>query len=231
MIATAFRIGVAVTSVALAHTAAALEACGELRNSFGPWDYRAAPKAALENVETNHFDTGVEGLAKGVTGSLGGDLSYTLRVFPNHPRALLAMMRLSFKENREKPRGSIYTVECWFDRAVRFTPNDASVRVLYGVYLIRKGDKNEAVTQLKEAEGLAGDDPNVPYNLGLAYFDLGDYDKALEQAHRAYALGFPLPGLRHKLQEAGRWRDPVSSAVGPQQEAATRDGSLPSKKE
>ncbi|MGH7178222.1 MAG: tetratricopeptide repeat protein [Tepidisphaeraceae bacterium] len=115
---------------------------------------------------------------------------------------------MSFKENRVKPRGSTYTVECWFDRAVRFTPNDGAVRVLFGIYLLRQGEKQRAITQFEEAQRLAGDDPNIPYNLGLAYFDLGDYEKALAQAHRAYALGFPLPGLRHKLQQAGKWREP-----------------------
>jgi tetratricopeptide (TPR) repeat protein len=61
------------------------------------------------------------------------------------------------------------------------------------------------VRRFKEANGLLGDDLNVHYNLGLAYFELKDYDQALEHAKRAYALGHPLPGLRDKLKRAGKW--------------------------
>ena len=45
-------------------------------------------------------------------------------------------------------------------------------------------------------------------DLGLAYADLKQYDKALESAHRAYGAGFPLPGLKNKLKRAGKWREP-----------------------
>jgi hypothetical protein len=45
------------------------------------------------------------------------------------------------------------------------------------------------------------------------YFDLKDYDKSLEHAQIAYAQGFPLPGLKHKLQKAGKWREPPPVAA------------------
>ena len=60
---------------------------------------------------------------------------------------------------------------------------------------------------MEEARRLSGDSPNVNYEkLGLAYFELKDYDKALEAAQKAYGAGFELPGLRNKLQEAGVWK-------------------------
>jgi tetratricopeptide (TPR) repeat protein len=192
----------------------AFEACGELKNPFGPFDYRIARPEDKDVVERRHFTPRVEHLVQGQTVTHpGGDIEYTLRVFPNHPRALFAMVRLGEKENRDKPIGSPYTISCWFDRAIRFTPNDGSVRLVFGIYLSRKGRNREAIEQLQAAQKLGGDPANVHYNLGLAYFDLKEYEKSLEHAAAAYDLGFPLAGLRNKLRQVGKWRDmPVPSA-------------------
>lgn len=188
--------------------AMAFEPCGELRNAYGPFDYRTE-KPKLEIVEGAHFLPFVENLTRGNTSTTpGSDIDYTLRASPNHHRALLAMMKLAQKEKREKPIGSRYTVACWLDRAERFAPNDGVVKMLYGTYLLQKGKAEEAKKKLEEALELAGDDANTYYNLGLAYFELKDYDKALASAHKAYRLGFQLPGLRHKLEKVGRWRKP-----------------------
>ena len=55
------------------------------------------------------------------------------------------------------------------------------------------------------ADELLPDDMNVQYNLGLAYFRLKDYDKALFHAQRAYARGAQLPGLERMLRNVGKW--------------------------
>jgi tetratricopeptide (TPR) repeat protein len=78
---------------------------------------------------------------------------------------------------------------------------------------MKRGKSRDAVEQLEAAQAQVGNDSNVYYNLGLVYFDLKDYEKALESAHKAYAGGFPLPGLRNKLERAGVWReDPALAA-------------------
>jgi hypothetical protein len=41
------------------------------------------------------------------------------------------------------------------------------------------------------------------YNIGLLYFDMGDYAKAVEHARVAYNAGYPLVGLRKKLIDQG----------------------------
>jgi tetratricopeptide (TPR) repeat protein len=189
----------------------AQEVCGSLHNAYGPFDYRTQ-KTKLEIVERVHFLPYVESLKRGNTFTTpGGDIDYTLRASPNHHRALLAMIRLSEKEKREKPTGSRYSVLCWLERAERFAPDDAMVKVLYGSYLVKRGKAEEAIKKLEEAFALADDNANVYYNLGLAYFDLKEYDKALASAHKAYQLGFHLPGLRNNLVKAGKWRDLQSS--------------------
>ena len=82
------------------------------------------------------------------------------------------------------------------------------VKVLHGVFLLRSGSRTEAIAKLEQAAVLDSGDANIDYNLGLAYFDVGQYEKSLQSAHRAYAAGFPLPGLREKLKRAGKWRAP-----------------------
>jgi tetratricopeptide (TPR) repeat protein len=97
-------------------------------------------------------------------------------------------------------------VPCYFDRAIRFAPDDGMVRMILGMYLFKSGNKDEALKQLKQAEKLEANNANLHYNLGLLYFDLKDYDESLAHAKKAYALGFNLPGLRSKLQSVNKWQ-------------------------
>ena len=181
--------------------------CGSLENGFGPFDYRTATEKQRETVERYHFTEQVEQLRKGQsTTRIAGDLGYTLRAFPNHPRALAAMAELARREKASQPRGSQYTVSCWFERALRFKPDDGMVRVVYGITLLKAGQRDQAIQELHKADAMLPDNANVNYNLGLAYLDAKDYDKALTHAKRAYELGFPLPGLRDQLKKAGKWQ-------------------------
>ena len=182
--------------------------CGSLKNHYGPYDYRTSGPVQRELVESNHFTHKVESLRGGNTSiTAGGDLTYTLQVYPNHHRALMAMMKLTVRERTDRPRDSAWSMACWFDRAERFRPDDQLVKVLHGIYLTRKGEKGDAVKKLDEAMAQGVPSPNTDYNMGLAYADLGQYEKALVSAHRAYAAGFPLAGLRNKLKRAGKWRE------------------------
>jgi tetratricopeptide (TPR) repeat protein len=181
--------------------------CGDLRNGHGPFDYRVATMEERKLVEDWHFNSNIQRYIARPTNTLGGDVDYTLRAFPNNHRALLFMMNLSVREKLEKPRGARYTVACYFDRAIRFRPDDGQVRMLHGLYLLRRGDKARAIGELKLAAELTGEDPNVFYNLGLAYFEIGDFEKSLRFAKKAYALGFPLKGLKNMLIRANKWND------------------------
>lgn len=190
--------------------------CGDFHNNYGPYDYRTnADKHAI--VENFHFNSDVENLRKGMTVTYpGGDISYVLRAFPNHPRALDAISRLGVKEKAAKPRGSTYSVDCWFERAMRFRSDDGVVRMLYGIHLLRVGQSNEAIKRLEEARKINPADANILYNLGLGYVQVKNYERALESAHAAYALGFPMQGLKNQLKRAGKWREP--SSVGTETE-------------
>lgn len=183
--------------------------CGSLSNGGnGPYDYNFPPEKKIQIVESAHFTPRVESLVGGNTSQgAGGDLAYTLMVFPNHPRALMAMSNLEFKGKTPNPVGARYSVPCWFDRALRFRPDDAQVHMIYGVYLLKKGKHSDAVTHLEKAASGVTENGNLHYNLGLAFFQLKDFEKSLQHAKKAQELGFDLPGLRNKLEKAGMWRE------------------------
>ena len=184
--------------------------CGDLVNgNFGPFDYRTAPKATKDIVESAHFTTDVETLRAGSSNvNIAGDLAYTLGVFPNHPRALLAISNLGLRQKVTKPTGAKWTVDCYFDRAIRWQPDDQLVRLVYGIHLINRGQKDAARAQLAIAEQNQLDQASFQYNLGLAFLNVDDTERALAHAWRAYALGYELLGLRRRLEKLGKWRDP-----------------------
>ena len=203
--------GLVATSLPMAQ---AYEVCGPLENAYGPFDYRTSRKQ-LAIVEKYHFTQSVEMLQSGHTGSIGGDLDYTLRASPNHPRALMALSKLALRQKSEHVRGAQYSVECYFDRAIRFAPNDGTVYMIYGTYLFKVGKKEKALDEFNIAETYAEDNANLHYNLGLVYLDAKEYDKALLHAHKAYELGFPLAGLKNKLIAAGKWQEDASKPAAP----------------
>lgn len=189
--------------------------CGPLTNGYGPFDYRT-DRDKLPIVTGAHFTPEVESLVRGNTSSTpGGDIDYTLRAIPNNHRALISMMRLGEKEKTPKPSGSRYTVECWFDRAIRFRPDDSIVRMIYSTYLNKNGRVPEATSQLETATTYAKDNAFTHYNIGLHYFDLQNYGQALIQAHKAIELGFTQTALRGKLQSVGKWTEPAEPATAP----------------
>jgi tetratricopeptide (TPR) repeat protein len=198
-----------VVAMLMAHSASAVTPnfCGDLKNAFGPFDYRkrASNPAQLDIVERVHFTPEVENGIKGASGSIGDDLSYTLRAWPNHHRALSAMATIALRTKAFQLRGAKYPVECWFDRAIRFTGDDAAVHAIYANYLAQVGNSKLAFEQLKIAAALAPDSAPILYNLGLAYLQVKDYDNAVLYAKQAYAMDFPLPGLKNKLIAAGKW--------------------------
>jgi Tfp pilus assembly protein PilF len=195
-----------VSHIASAQTS--YSSCGSLENAYGPFDYRKERNGKLHVVEAFHFTPNIESLIRGNSGPLGGELDYTLRASPNHHRALLAMVRLVERLKTPQPTGSHYTIDCWFDRALRFQPDDTTVRMIFATYLSDNNRKAEAIEQLERADATAGDNAFTHYNIGLVYFDLKEYERATQQAHKAMALGFEWTTLREMLEKAGHWKPP-----------------------
>jgi Flp pilus assembly protein TadD len=71
--------------------------------------------------------------------------------------------------------------------------------------LLKAGKVDKALEQLQQAVELQPENPSANYNLGLLYVQKKDYEQARTYAKKAYELGFPLPGLKNQLKQAGKW--------------------------
>lgn len=214
--------------------------CGvlALQGRFGPYDYRAnkyipestygSHRALLSIVEGAHFTPEVESLLRGKSAALpGSDIAYTLHAFPNHHRALIAVATLSEKEKKARPTNTPYEVECWFKRAVTFRPDDNIVRLIYASFLSTQSRQSEAVQQLEFVASNAGDNAFTYNNIGMVYFDMKDYDKALAFAHKAYDLGLGIPTLKEQLIKVNKWTEPSNSSSGEIQSSSNSKPELP----
>lgn len=186
--------------------------CGQLANGYGPFDYRKERGKALGIVDAYHFNSDVRNLRKGQSGSLGGDLDYILRASPNHHLALATIsewgVRLKTKEPPTLPR----SIDCYFERASRFQPDDHLVRLLYANFLQRMNLKAEALAALEPLEKLDDLQAFTHQNLGMLLLDLGEPERALVQAWKSQELGWARPGLKERLERAGQWREPPAPA-------------------
>lgn len=212
---------IAAASLSIGSPAFGASSCPPLRHGYGPYDYRTATPDQRRLVEGAHFFSAVENLesnakhpSKGYIVVPGSEIDYTLRAFPNHMRALYALARLGIRDNTDSPPGVKAPIPCYFENSVTFRPDDVRARVIYGIYLAKRGRPAEAIEQLKIAKEAGELDANTSYNMGLILLDLGRKEEALEAAHHAYRLGFPLPGLKNRLQREGAWREPIEPIDG-----------------
>jgi tetratricopeptide (TPR) repeat protein len=94
--------------------------------------------------------------------------------------------------------------------AITAQPNQAAPYVILALLYRDQGKKKDALDTLTQANTVTeGQSAEVLYNLGLVELELGDTQSATAHARQAYALGYPLPGLKKKLQAAGAWSDPA----------------------
>lgn len=167
-----------------------------------PMDYRLeSPRLAM--VETYHFTRNVEFLVKPIFQNFGSSIAYTLHGYPNHIRALATLVRLGEREKTNKPAGADYTIDCYFDRALRFTPDDHVVRMLYADYLGKKGRREDAVRMADVVDTQAADDPLTRRNLGLLYLELAEPQKASAQLGKADPQDLAMVALRQALERRG----------------------------
>ena len=136
------------------------------------------------------------------------------------------MMNLGVRVKSSQPQGAQYTVECYFKRALMFRPDDQVARMLYAKFLATSGRKAEALRNLEYTAEKVTDNPLTHYNIGLLLLEMGEFEKAVTQAHLAQKLGFEGRQLREKLQAAGKWSEPAvpSPASAASAASAPADG-------
>lgn len=184
--------------------------CRGKRFNFGPFDYRTASQATKDLVESYHFTPESENFIVPDHGNFSGDFAYTLNAFPNHHRALRALIRLETEiiPNADpdyfpgRYEMKVKTI-CYLQRAVAFAPKDAQVQMLMGYYLHTIGKLEDAEAWYRQVIEAHPDASEAYYNLGLLLVETEKFDAAIAAAQKAYELGYPLPGLRKKLEESG----------------------------
>jgi len=159
-------------------------------------------KANMVNAHHFHLQPAFDAMKTGNWRSAWENFEFILRFAPNSPQALNGISQLCVL----KWKSPLCDADSWFDQAIAINPSIATTWVLYGIHLQRKKLPDQAVEKFKHALELRPDDINGHYNLGLAYFDMKDYDNANKQAQMSYALGAPLPGLREMLKRVGAWK-------------------------
>jgi tetratricopeptide (TPR) repeat protein len=176
------------------------QANGGPSSQFGPYDYRdpanrTGPSNPLHLVESNHFNTDVATLTQGLSASVAGDISYTLRAFPNHHRALQSLANMGLRDKKLQISGMAFTIPCFFIRAKSFAPTDGMVNAVYSYYLANMNQNDLALTEVEQAIKNAANNARVYYEVGLAYYYLGNYSKAQEYSKLAKNRGSTAVGL------------------------------------
>ena len=203
--------------------------------AFGPFDYTdktysipglytehgSSQESPLRFVEKAHFTHNVEMLIKGRTGVLPTDIDYTIRAFPNHHRALWAMIKFELMFLKKGAgRNAIIQItkpynptkipppECYLNRAIKFDPEDPVLYMLYGLDLHKRGLLTYALKYYKESErvykesdGSVKENAELYYDMGLLYVDMKNYKEAKKYAKKAYILHYPLMGLKKALDD------------------------------
>ncbi|MET0106820.1 MAG: tetratricopeptide repeat protein [Sedimenticola sp.] len=181
--------------------------CRGKRQGFGPYDYlnRSVLKGELIIVEGSHFTPEVEALVRGKTGVEPlSDTDYTLRAWPNHHRALNSVTRYHFQQKKKGIRLPT-PPECYYMRAINFSPKDATTYMLYAMYLHKSGKMDDAEEKYNKALEIKPNDIQIHYNYGLYLVDRKRFEDAKHHAEIVYSYSFPLSGLKNKLRNAGYW--------------------------
>ncbi len=169
--------------------------------AYGPYDYtngshRGEP---LSLVEQAHFTLAEDRLKPRRSGGIPamlGDINYTIRAFPNHHRALYAVVRYQLQPHKISLENK---VECYLQRAIGYKPQDGVLYMLTGIYNHRLERYDMALDNYLIAEKNLPESGELSYNIGLVYEAMGQRDNARDYALKAKALEYPLTGLYRKL--------------------------------
>jgi tetratricopeptide (TPR) repeat protein len=205
-------IGAAQTSRVPPRTRASedLPVCAQVIEVGSVVDYRTRDSTAqlrwnIQDIKLAHYDPAVKRMQRGeYSHSVMADLDFLLRHWPNHLPGLEALTQYDLGGGKVYGFAPAY---CYFKRAREFAPDDAGVLLHEGYYFWKKKNKVRAIETYETALAVDPSSVDAHYNLGLLYFESGEYDKAVVHARAAYDAGYPLPGLKRKLQQAGYWAE------------------------
>ncbi|MDA8381965.1 MAG: tetratricopeptide repeat protein [Betaproteobacteria bacterium] len=171
------------------------------------FDYYATDPHSVHRIAVvmqYHWNPALRCMAQNRYVCAHNQLDFILRWVPDDPQALMLMLGLALRAHR--PQDAMPYLQA----ALRFCPRCAAVHAVDAIFLADTGQTVRAVRQYQKSLALNPDAADVHYDLGLALFSEKRYRSANEEAHRAYALGSTLAGLRLKLEKVGAWK-PVAA--------------------
>lgn len=197
------------------------DACQGGNIQYGPYDYTNSDHKSknLQIVEEYHFSKDIEMLINGVPNSLAGggsysipgSIDYTLMAFPNHHRALNAILNYQLiyksqidskaKENVRSP------VECYLQRAIHFSPKDIASYLIYTSYLRKTKHMQETEAVYQKALKIAPEESALRHSYGLFLVELKKYPEAMEQARIIYGKKYKRQKLKQVLEKSGHWQN------------------------
>ena len=94
--------------------------------------------------------------------------------------------------------------EIW-EKGISTRPESRESYLAMAEALLKEKKPIDALEVLKRYESAkTTETPDAEAFLAFTYIELGQYDKAREHADNAYKLGYPLPGLRSKLERMAK---------------------------
>jgi hypothetical protein len=134
---------------------------------------------------------------------------------PVYPDMAITMAQI--RQDMGKPQEAYAALQ----RSIAAQPTRTEPYVMLAI-MHRKAHKlSEARDVLRQADEVTGgSSAEIQYNLGLINLELGDMTAANANARQAYRLGYPLPGLKNKLRQLGKWNDADEAAATAPEPAA-----------
>ena len=176
-----------------------------------PWDATDPANAwHVNDARQNHCNATVRALKGGIHGNprmLMGDIDFALKRIPNHRDCLVPLVKYQAKKGYPFfPEEAKYpSADCYIRNAQSLFPHDMYLWSLQGLNYYYHDDFEAAAKTFQQVVDKQPKNAEAYYNLGLARFQMKDYKASADAAKQAYALGFPLNGLKRKLQKAGAW--------------------------
>jgi hypothetical protein len=91
-------------------------------------------------------------------------------------------------------------------KSIEAQPTRSEPYVLLAIMHRKAHHLERAWDVLRQADQVTGGmSAEIQYNLGLINLERGDVTAAVGNAHQAYRLGYPLPGLKNNLRKLGKW--------------------------
>ncbi len=172
-----------------------------IHNYYG--NLTAFERQLLKDNERAHLGKALSNLKLGQRHRLKyaeADFNYILAIWPNHPKSLEGITQVALR------LGKPDLAEKRFSKALATFPDVAETYALYGIFLYKQDNMARAIDNLEIALKLDPTSSQNHYLLGLSHFANKQFTQANHHAQKAYALGYPLPGLRNKLKRMGNWQ-------------------------